>query len=411
MSITARRLASLLVPVVLAGLLLLPAGCGNQSGPGRDQEPSPPADHNNGHHAHHKKARGKKTGTETPETVSQAPAERAAPAGPAPAQPAEGYLFCFWNVENLFDDQSDKHYSKVDERYDNEFAKAPGLLDQKLAKLSKVLLSLNGERGPDILAVAEVESERAADLLRQRLNRDLGSKAEPYRNLLFKENKTGRHIATAILTRLPVRGDQTVKLDAHRRILEGHLVVNGHQLVIIASHWTSRVSDSETEGSGRSKYADIIYGRFKQMFLANRDIDFLVCGDFNDTPEDASVTDHLHATGDRRAVTKATRAPRLFDLSARRDKEKFGTHRYERKWFLFDQIVVSPGLLDNKGWTVLPDTLQTVRPRSMQNKFGGPWGFDRTYEDRSIRDGGTRDSGSRGVADHFPVTVRLKVQK
>ncbi len=143
------------------------------------------------------------------------------------------------------------------------------------------------------------------------------------------------------------------------------------------------------------------------MFLANRDIDLLVCGDFNDTPEDVSVADHLHATGTRAWAKKDKRVPLLFNLSAGRNRETFGTHRYERKWFIFDQIVVSPGLLDEKGWTVVPDTLQTVRHRSMQNTFGGPWSFDRTYEDRSLHDG----RGTRGVADHFPVTVRLKVQK
>src|SRR4051794_535476 len=184
MSIFPRRLASFLVPVVLAGLFRLPAGCGNQSGPGRDQEPSPPAEHKKGHHAHHKKEGGKKAGTGTPETASEESAERAAPAGPTPAQPAEGYLFCFWNVENLFDDKHNpEEHNRADKHYDEEFAKNPGLVDEKVGKLSKVLLSMNGGRGPDILAVAEIESERAADLLRQRLNRDLGSKAEPYRNL------------------------------------------------------------------------------------------------------------------------------------------------------------------------------------------------------------------------------------
>src|SRR5262249_6616057 len=177
----------------------------------------------------------------------------------------------------------------------------------------------------------------------------------------IKKNRVAVNSATAIRSRLRFRGDRTQKLDGHRRILEGHIDVHGHQLVIIASHWTSRVSDSGSEDGGRAKYADIIYGRFKAMFLANRDIDFLVCGDFNDTPEDKSVTDHLHATGKRSQVTKDTREPHLFNLSAGRDNDRFGTHRYERKWFIFDQIVVSPGLLDNKGWTVVPNTLQTVR--------------------------------------------------
>jgi len=365
MSNSLRRLASFLALVLLAALLLLPLGCGNGgSGKGRNGE------------------------EKTPE------------------QPADGYLFCFWNVENLFDDKEDGYKRQPDKDYDEEFAKTEGLFDEKLGKLSKVLLSMNGGKGPDILALAEVENENAADQLRQRLNKDLSDKAEPYKNLLFKENKSGRNIAPAILTRLPVRGNRTRKLDGRHRILEGHIEVNGHQLVIIASHWTSRVSDDEKKGTGRAKYADMIYGHFKGMFLANPDIDLLICGDFNDTPEDKSVMEHLHATGKRSEVTKDTREPHLFNLSAGRDKETFGTHRFERKWFIFDQIIVSPGLLDDKGWTVLPDTLKTVRHISMTNKFGGPWSFDRNHDDRSLKGG-----GKRGVADHFPVTVRLKVEK
>src|SRR5687767_15075049 len=37
-----------------------------------------------------------------------------------PGQPGE-YLFCFWNVENLFDDRDDRRRSQ-DEPYDNWFA-------------------------------------------------------------------------------------------------------------------------------------------------------------------------------------------------------------------------------------------------------------------------------------------------
>src|SRR5262249_13832267 len=124
----------------------------------------------------------------------------------APAASADGYLFCFWNVENLFDDHRDKRHKGVDDDFDSRYAHDPEVLKAKLRNLSKVLLSLNGGKGPDILAIAEVESERAADLLRQRLNAGLEGKGTPYRNLLFKEQRAGRHIATAIITRLPVVG-------------------------------------------------------------------------------------------------------------------------------------------------------------------------------------------------------------
>lgn len=359
MSSPPRRLIFLLTAPACALFLLLPAGCGQQG-------------------------------------------------GTAPGAAADGYLFCFWNVEDLFDDKRDKHHAKVDQDFDSRFANNPALLEAKLGNLSKVLLSMNGGKGPDIFAFAEVESERAADLLRQRLNKDLGKKAAAYDNLLFRETRAGRHISTGIITRLPVLRNRTQKLDGPHRILEGHIEVNGHQLVVIASHWTSRVTKGSVEG--RAKYAKLIYGRFKAMYKANKDIDFLVCGDFNDNPFNDSVTDHLHAVSDRTLLTAQPDDPRLFSLSAsaikvtakgdktdgtERALERFGTLKYGPQWNLFDQFAVSPGLLDNKGWTVVPETLATVRDRRMM-KLGKPWKFD------------TRDKD--GYSDHFPVTVRLKVQ-
>jgi endonuclease/exonuclease/phosphatase family metal-dependent hydrolase len=314
--------------------------------------------------------------------------------GQAPTAPPEGYLFCFWNVEDLFDDHRDKHHAKVDDEFDSRFANNPDVLEAKLKNLSKVLLSLNDGKGPDIFAFAEVESDRAADLLRQQLNKDLGDKGTPYNNLLFKETRAGRHISTGIITRLPVIRDRTRKLDSPHRILEGHLIVDGHELVVIASHWTSRVTKGSREG--RNKYGDLIYGRFKAMYKANRNIDFLVCGDFNDDPDDEGVVKHLRATGDRQALTADPDEPKLFSLSLgkMKDLDHFGTLKYRGKWNLFDQVAVSPGLLDDKGWTVLPETLTTVRKFVM--KSGRPSKFDaRTRQ---------------GFSDHCPVTVRLKVQ-
>lgn len=323
--------------------------------------------------------------------------------GSAPAAPADGYLFCFWNVEDLFDDKADKHHTKVDEEYDRRFANNPDILEAKLRNLSKVLLSLNDGKGPDIFAFAEVESERAADLLRQRLNKDLGGKGKPYDNLLFKETRAGRHISTGVITRLPVVRNRTRKLDGPHRIVEGHIEVNGHELVILASHWTSRVTRGSREG--RNKYGNLIYGRFKAMYLANRSVDFLACGDFNDDPDDEGVVEHLKATPDRKALTAVPGEPKLFSVSAWKAAEikdkgdkgymKLGSLQYRGKWNLFDQVAVSPGLLDGKGWTVVPETLTTVRQPYMLVK-GRPKKFDpRTRQ---------------GFSDHLPVTVRLKVQ-
>ncbi len=320
---------------------------------------------------------------------------------------ADGYLFCFWNVENLFDDQDDKR-SPVDEKYDNEFARDEKLRNTKLGNLSKVLLAMNGGKGPDILAVAEIESDRAAELLQERLNKDLPAGAAPYKSREFKEQKSGRHIAPAVLSRLPVKGNRTRQVgEHHHRILEVHFEIEGKQLVVLASHWKSRLvrpGAHTSDVEGRAKYADVLYGRFKEMYLSNPAIDFLLCGDFNDDPDDDSVVKHLRATGQREGLTGGD-DPKLFNLAAGKDREVFGTLSHKNRWNLFDQIVVSPGLLDDKGWTCLPETFTTER-KQMANRRGHPWSFEDNDAGHK-----TKDTSERGFSDHFPVTVRLKVRE
>jgi endonuclease/exonuclease/phosphatase family metal-dependent hydrolase len=228
--------------------------------------------------------------------------------------------------------------------------------------------------------------------LQENLNQRLDESLQ-YQQVLIKEAHGGRNINTAILTRLPVERDRTRLLGKRLRILEGHLKVNGHELVVIASHWTSRVTDEG--GEGRDKYADQIYGEFRAMAKSNPKVDLLICGDFNDPPEEESVLKHLHARADRRAVEQAGE-PLLLDLMAGKSPRDFGT-LYHKGWLIFDQIVVSPGLLDDEGWTCDPDSVKTINEYTADIN-GHPKPF------------GNEKHGERGYSDHFPVTVRLKVQ-
>lgn len=312
------------------------------------------------------------------------------------ATATDGYLFCFWNVENLFDDKYDGHSNEADKEYDSWFAHDPAILHEKLDHLSKAPVALNEGKGPDILAVAEVESERAAELLRDALNERLDDPSLHYQHVLMREVSAGRHIAPAIIMRLPVQANKSHMLNKSLRILEGHIEKDGHDLVVLASHWTSRLRNDSTHG--RDKYAELIYGHVKGMYMSNPHVDVLVCGDFNDTPEDVSVVRYLHATGDITSVRDAGNELQLLDLFAGKDPNHYGTHYYH-KWFIFDHIVISPGMLDEQGWSCDPDSVQTVNtlydPRDLEQR---PWHF-----------GNPNYQGARGYSDHFPVTVRLKV--
>jgi endonuclease/exonuclease/phosphatase family metal-dependent hydrolase len=307
---------------------------------------------------------------------------------------ANGYLFCFWNVENLFDDRED-HRAGADREYDRWFAQDADIRNLKYRHLSEALIRLNGGKGPDILAIVEVEDLRAAELLRDALNERL-PEDEQYKHILMKELSAGRHIAPAIITRLPVRGNKTQLHGRQQRILEGHIDLNGNDLVLLVSHWTSRVSDAT--GEHRARYADQIYGTFKAMYRSNPKVSFLVCGDFNDTPDSPAVVKQLHSSGNLEQVVQAKTEPMLYNLFADKAPANFGTHYYHGKWFIFDQILVSPAMLGGGPWTVDLSSVETintlVRPGDRKHR---PWRF-----------GSPKDRFERGYSDHFPVTVRLR---
>jgi endonuclease/exonuclease/phosphatase family metal-dependent hydrolase len=325
------------------------------------------------------------------------------------AQPGEAksISFCFWNVENLFDDKDDRR-NEIDEEYDDPFARNAKLRQLKLDHLAATILKMNDGRGPDILACAEVESVRAAEILMGTLNKSMKDPADKYKSILMKNLDAGRHISTCVITRLNVSNLATKLHGGNLRILEAHVFVDGQDLCILATHWTSKLrQEGGGQGDdGRSKYARTIYGVYERMALNNPAVDFLVCGDFNDTPDAPQVLEGLRATGDRSRVVKTNRNPQLLDLFANKDPKQFGTIWYANRPQIYDHICVSAGMLDNEGWSCDPDSVSTwthglTRPGATRRE---PWRFG----DPNRSD--LRDS-DRGYSDHFPVLVTLKVAK
>lgn len=333
---------------------------------------------------------------------------------PGPSAGPGEYLFCFWNAENLFDDQDNP---KDDDDLEDWLGQNPDIVQQKLHKNAEVLLAMNGGRGPDIIALVEVENERAANLLKDVLNSKLTDTSLHYTHVAMKEVKVGRNIAPALITRLPLVGDRTTQVGAKsNRILKTHLRAAERELIVITAHWTSRIKrkDGTSGEDQRAGYGDDVYGEVKGIVLANPKVDILVCGDFNDDPTDVSVTQHLRSTGDEMIVRGGGADVQLFNLMANRDPQTFGTH-YHGKWHIFDQIVVSPGLLDQEGWTCNTQSLQTVKRLAApgggeislvnpKGKIGQPWYFGRAKDYNAI-------PAARGYSDHFPVTVTLGVKQ
>jgi endonuclease/exonuclease/phosphatase family metal-dependent hydrolase len=307
-------------------------------------------------------------------------------------------LFCVWNMENLFDDRED-HRRHPDEDYDEWFARNPSVRVQKYQHLTDALLKLNGGIGPDIIVGNEAESLRSAELLQQSLNAALPAGAARYDHVVMKElNNAGRHISPCIISRVPV--DRAELLGHRERILEARVTVNGHELVLVASHWTSQLSDDGTrKQGGRNGYAATIEEVYGRVVRSNPKVDFLVCGDFNDTPESESVRGTLHLVGNYREVTPDANQPRLFGLLSGKSPNEFGTIFY-KKPLIYDHIGVSPGMFDNQGWGYDPASVRVPSDGLLEpgSRARHPWRF-----------GSPKDTHSRGYSDHLPVVVTLKV--
>lgn len=312
------------------------------------------------------------------------------------AGPGSEVVFAFWNCENFFDDKDDKRGGAGDKEYDPWFAKNPNILQLKLDKMTEAILSLNAGRGPDILAMCEVESVRAAQLLQAALNAKLSDPRLHYQNLVMKEMNSGRHIAPAVLTRVPVDTSKTKVIGSRQRILECHLMAGGKELIVIASHWTSRLQDGERQ---RLDYADKIYGAINAIYISNPKADVILCGDFNDSPTDQSVVKNLHSTANPADALASAGGLKLFNLFGNWTPAQGGSIFYQG-WHQFDQILVSPGMLDNQGWSCDPSSVRVANHLTKPNDASRrPWRF-----------GGEKETGPRGYSDHFPVVVRLIVR-
>lgn len=320
---------------------------------------------------------------------------------PAMKGEAGTYLFCSWNVENFYDDQDD---AKNSDDLEDWFGNNPAMFQKKVQQLANGLLMMNDGIGPDIVALVEVESKRCFEALRDALNEKLnadGKADKKYETIMFVGDNTGRRFAPGILTRLPAIADRTRKLGkrGNGRILEGHLDVNGHELVVISAHWTSRVTDKDGDGDRRMSYAQDCYGRVRAILNDSPDTDVIVCGDFNDEFTDKSLQDGLHVSASADTVRESLNEPKLLALLAQWKGDPKGTIYGKGKWSIFDHICVTRGLLDDQGWKVVPDTASIFAPKEFRTgKAGLPFRF-----------GEAKTPGERGYADHFPVVVRLSV--
>ncbi len=309
----------------------------------------------------------------------------------------------FYNVENLFDTINDPDKRDDDFTPEGSNRWTSERYFEKLENLSEVIDKLGEELTPDgpaVLGLAEVENMTVLeDLAAQERIKDRNYQA------VYEEGPGSRGIDVAFFynpTYFDYESHKAYPAVFEERpdyktrdqlLLTGELL--GERMHFIVAHWPSRVGGEAATRPLRIAKADIARNIIDSIQEAEPGAKVFMMGDFNDDPVDVSIQEHLRSNGSKEDLQE----DELYNPYVSYYKQGIGTNAYRDSWSLFDQILMTPSLIDDDydDFTYLrAEVFNRPFLRQSSGRFQG-------YPYRSY--GGGVYLG--GYSDHFPVYVFL----
>ncbi len=312
----------------------------------------------------------------------------------------------FYNLENLFDTIHDKGKRDMEYLPDGAIKWNSMKYLSKLKNMSVVLAEMGTDRLPNIgasvIGVSEVENSRAlTDLVNQP-----ALKARDIR-FVHIEGPDRRGVDCALLYNprfftpeksflQPYVYEPQDSANRTRGFLTVQGKLAGDDITFIVCHWPSRAAISYY----RERGGEQVRALKDSIAKANPDMKIIVMGDMNDDPMDPSMAKALGAKRDLDKVGRKDLYNPWWNVLA---KEGRGTLMYDGKWNLFDQIVMSPTLLNKEGRKDYSSLKYFKHEIFMRNYLFQTEG---RYKGSTKR---THASGTwlNGYSDHLPVLVYL----
>ncbi|OYT12475.1 MAG: endonuclease [Bacteroidetes bacterium 4572_112] len=257
----------------------------------------------------------------------------------------------FYNVENLFDPQKDsiKHDESFTPEGNNHWSKYKYWTKQK--KIAQVLTSVGGWEMPSIIGLCEVENKHALinlayhTSLKNSKYAIVHHESEDYRGidvaLLYRKEKFKVIKDTAYNVRFSFDKNSRTRNILH---ITG-IALDTDTLHIFVTHWPSKYGGAFVTIPKRKFVASEIRKYSQQILKKNPYANIIIMGDFNDTPDEVSVTKGLKARS-----PDNYKEGDLVNLMYPLMSEKIGSHFYAgetgSEWSVLDQMVVSSNLLD-----------------------------------------------------------------
>lgn len=316
----------------------------------------------------------------------------------------------FYNIENLFDTEDDPTTDDSEFLADSPKGWNQERLDRKMYNIARVFRSMNDGNAPDVIGICEVEHDFLLDSMNNQFLREKKYKA------ISPNSPDGRGIQTGIIFKsdkfklLEVYAD-TVKLSGRSRtrlILGTALIYNNvDTFYFFVNHWPSRRGGQEESEINRIKAAKTLRQRVEKIFDENPSAKIIIMGDLNDEPNNISILDHLKAkpflcnVESERNLFQIDDATDLFNISYHQFSDGIGSYKFQDKWNMLDQIIVSRSLVVENKVRYVCNSFEVYKPDFLVTKSGKFKGAPfPTY-------GGNRYLG--GYSDHFPVIAIFRL--
>ena len=316
------------------------------------------------------------------------------------------YGIGFYNLENLFDTV---HTLAPDGTDKNDYEYTPeGTMkwstmkyEAKLKNMAQVLSQMATDRipgGATLIGVSEIENRGVLeDLLKQPALRDRGWQ------IAHVESPDQRGVDCAFLYNPKQFQLETVAYplyyneDGSLYLTRGFLTIGGtlagEKVHAIVCHWPSRFSESPA----RERAGELVRAIKDSIIAQYPGTSVIIMGDLNDDPDDKSLVKGL---GAKRTKEECKGDGDLYNpwWKTLRD-DGVGTLKYDGKWNLFDQIIVSGHLVDGDR-----SHLQYFRNEIFARDYLIQQ--EGKYKGNPLR---THASGTwlNGYSDHLPTTIYL----
>ena len=315
---------------------------------------------------------------------------------------ANGKVFGFYNVENLFDTIDDQY--TIDEQFlpTSEKQWTGARYYTKLDKLAKVISSLDVDL-PVFLGMAEIENKQ---VIQDLINTEKLKKGNY--EIVHEDSPDKRGIDLGFIYRkeyFNYISHETIEVSIAdeedfftRDILyiQGELKGNDNVHVFL-NHWSSRREGAEQTEYRRVRAASLVREKVDEILSKDEMAKIFIMGDFNDYPTNNSIYQTLRAKDDRKFSNG-----NLYNMAYGLEKDNQGTYNYKGDWGMLDQLIISRGVFKaDKGVKVTAKDVNVLKLKWMlytDPKYGDEKP-NKTY-------GGPNYYG--GYSDHLPIYARFE---